>query len=63
MDFFKFRHFIGVGILQCVRWFCKYGIVYRDLEEMMKEGGLDMLHTTLYRRVQRHAPEMEKRRQ
>ncbi len=59
MDFFKFRHFSGVAILQCVRWYCKYGISYRDLEEIMEERGLEVDHTTLYRWVQRYAPEME----
>ena len=45
----------------CVRWYCKYGISYRDLAEMMLERGLDMDHTTLYRWVQHYVPEMEKR--
>ncbi|PTQ77650.1 DDE superfamily endonuclease [Nitrosospira multiformis] len=48
-------------ILGCVRWYCKYGISYRDLAEMMLERGLDVDHTTLYRWVQHYAPEMEKR--
>ena len=48
-------------ILGCVRWYCKYGISYRDLAEMMLECGLEVDHTTLYRWVQHYAPEMEKR--
>jgi transposase, IS6 family len=28
--------------MQCVRWYCKYGISYRDLEEMMTERGLQL---------------------
>ena len=48
-------------ILQCVRWYCKYGINYRDLEEMMAERGVEVDHTTIYRWVQRCAPELEKR--
>ena len=40
-----------------VRWYCKYGVSYRDLEEMMEERGVDLDHTTLYRWVQRYAPE------
>ncbi|MBQ0819058.1 IS6 family transposase, partial [Microvirga sp. HBU67558] len=27
-------------ILLCVRWYCKYGISYRDLSEMMQERGV-----------------------
>jgi transposase, IS6 family len=34
---------------------------YRDLEEMMLERGLHVDHTTIYRWVQRYAPELEKR--
>ena len=55
------RHFHGEVILQWVRWYCKYGISYRDLEEMMAERGLSIDHTTLYRWVQHYAPELKKR--
>jgi IS6 family transposase len=58
---FKWRHFVGEIILGAVRWYCKYGVSYRDLEEMMAERGVDLDHTTLYRWVQRYAPEIEKR--
>jgi transposase-like protein len=34
---------------------------YRDLEEMMAERGLAVDHTTIYRWVQRSAPEIDKR--
>ena len=61
MSDFKWRHFRGEMILSCVRWYCKYGISYRDLAEMMLERGLEVDHTTLYRWVQHYAPEMEKR--
>ena len=58
---FKWRHFQGDVILQCVRWYCKYGISYRDLEEMMAERGVRVDHTTLYRWVQHYAPELKKK--
>ena len=58
---FKWRQFKGEIILGCVRWYCKYGISYRDLEEMMLERGVEVDHTTLYRWVQHYAPEIEKR--
>jgi len=61
MSDFKWRHFRGDIILGCVRWYCKYGISYRDLEEMMEERGLEVDHTTLYRWVQHYAPIIEKR--
>ena len=58
---FKWRHFHGEVIMLCVRWYCKYGVSYRDLEEMMTERGLTIDHTTVYRWVQHYAPELKKR--
>lgn len=58
---FKWRHFHQEIILQCVRWYCKYGISYRDLEEMMAERGLSIDHTSLYRWVQHYAPKLKQR--
>lgn len=58
---FKGRHFAPDLILLCVRWCCRYGISYRDLEQMMAERGVVVDHSTIYRWVQRHAPEMERR--
>ena len=37
---FKRRRFPVEIILLCVRWYCKYGISYRDLVEMMQERGV-----------------------
>jgi transposase-like protein len=34
---------------------------HRDVEEMMRELGLDVDHSTIFRRVQRYAPEINKR--
>jgi len=61
MTDFKWRHFQGNMILWAVRWYCRYPISYRDLEEMLTERGSPVDHTTIYRWVQRYAPEMEKR--
>jgi IS6 family transposase len=58
---FKWRHFEAEIILLCVRWYLRYPLSYRDLEEMMLERGLNVDHTTIYRWVQHYAPEMEKR--
>jgi transposase-like protein len=35
MSEFKWRHFEGEIILWAVRWYCRYGISYRDLEQMI----------------------------
>ena len=58
---FKWRHFEPTVILLCVRWYCKYQLSYRDLEEMMQERGLTVDHTTVFRWVQKYAPEINKR--
>lgn len=58
---FKWRHFESEIILLCVRWYLRYALSYRDLEEMMAERGLTVDHRTIYRWVQRYAPEREKR--
>ena len=35
-------------ILLCVRWYLRYALSYRDLEELMQERGLQVDHTTIY---------------
>ena len=61
MNPFKGRHFQRDIILWAVRWYRKYGISYRELQEMLAERGVNVDHSTIYRWVQRYAPEMEKR--
>ncbi len=60
-DLFKWRHYQPEIILLCVRWYLRYSLSYRDLEEMMVERGLHIDHTTIYRWVQQYAPLLEKR--
>jgi transposase-like protein len=57
----KRRRFPVEIILLCVRWYCKYGISYRDLAEKMEERGVAVAPSTIFRWVQRYAPETEKR--
>src|SRR3546814_14084891 len=61
MTDFKWRHFQGDVILWAVRWYCRYPISHRDLEEMLAERGISVDHSTIYRWVQCYAPEMEER--
>ena len=42
---FKWRHYESEIILLCVRWYLRYSLSYRDLEEMMAERGLSLDHT------------------
>ncbi len=41
--------------------YCRYQLSYRDVEEMMRERGLEVDHSTVFRWVQRYAPEINKR--
>lgn len=61
MDLFKHRHFKYDIIIWAVRWYCKYGISYRELEEMLEERGVDVDHSTIYRWVQYYAPRILER--
>ena len=58
---FKWRHFEAEIILLCVRWYLRYALSSRDLEEMMAERELRVDHTSIYRWVQHYAPELDKR--
>ena len=58
---FKYRHFEPEIILLCLRWYLRYSLSYRDLEEMMAQRGLWVDHTTIYRWVQHYAPILEKK--
>ena len=58
---FKWRHYEPAIILLCVRWYCRYQLSYRDVAEMMRERGLEVDHSTVFRWVQRYAPEINKR--
>lgn len=45
---FKGRHLEGEIVLWAVRWYCRYGVSYRDLEQMMAERGVPVDHSTIY---------------
>ena len=57
---FKGSQFEREIILWGVRWYVAYPISYRQLEEMMRERGVVVDHSTLNRWVIKHAPEFEK---
>ena len=58
---FKWRHNASEIIFLCVRWYLRYALSYRDVEEMMTKRGLSVAHTTIYRWVQAYSPEIDKR--
>jgi transposase-like protein len=40
-------------IVVAVRWYLRYGLSYRDVEELLAERGIEVDHVTIYRWVQR----------
>ena len=44
-------------IAVAVRWYLRYGLSYRDVEELLAERGVTVDHVTVYRWVQRFTPE------
>ena len=43
-------------ILLAVRWYLRYGLSYRDVEELLAERGVEVDHVAIYRWVQRFTP-------
>jgi transposase-like protein len=58
---FKGRQFAAEVILWAVRWYLMFPISYRDLELMLRDRGLAVDHTTVFRWIQAYAPELEQR--
>src|SRR5450631_2949343 len=44
-------------IAVAVRWYLRYGLSYRDVEELLAERGVTVDHVSIYRWVQRFTPE------
>ena len=58
---FRGRHFADEIIVLCVRWYLRYSLSYRDLTEIMCERNLSIDPSTIWRWVQRYAPELNVR--
>ena len=43
-------------IVVAVRWYLRYGLSYRAVEELLAERGIEVDHVTIYRWVQRFTP-------
>lgn len=44
-------------IAVAVRWYLRYGLSYRDVEELLAERGIQVDHVTVYRWVQTFTPQ------
>ena len=58
---FKWRQFEPEMILLAVGWYLRFSLSYRDVEERLAERGLLVDHVTVWRWVQRYAPEIQRR--
>ena len=55
---FKGAHYPKSVMLYAVFFYVRYGVSYRDLEEIMAERGVDVDHATLNRWVVKCAPQI-----
>ena len=58
---FRGYRFPAEVILWAVRWYLQFPVSYRNLERMLADRGVAVDHVTMYRWVQRFAPELERR--
>jgi transposase, IS6 family len=43
-------------IVLAVRWYLRFGLSYRDIQELLAERGIEVDHVTVYRCMQRFTP-------
>lgn len=53
---FKGIHFPKSVVLYAVWFYIRYGVSYRDLEDIMRDRGVDVDHATLNRCVIKYSP-------
>ena len=58
---FKWRQFEPEMILLAVGWYLRFSLSCRDVEELLAERGLLVDHVTVWRWVQRYAPQIQRR--
>jgi transposase-like protein len=46
----------GEVIVVAVRWYLRFDLSYRDVEELLVERGIEVDHVTVYRWVRRFTP-------
>ena len=58
---FKGRQYPGEVIVLSVRWYLRYPLSYEHVSELLEERGLEVDPSCIWRWVQAHAPELNKR--
>jgi transposase, IS6 family len=53
---FKGFRFPSEAIVLAVRWYLRFGLSYRDVEELLAERGIEVDHVTVFRWVQQFTP-------
>ncbi len=51
---FRGVHFPKGIVLQAVYWYLRYSLSYRDIEELMEERGVELVHMLRKRQLQSH---------
>src|SRR5215472_5250445 len=57
---FRKRWFEPTVIVTCVRWYLRFWLSLRDIQELMAERGLSVDHTSIWRWTQAYAPEVHR---
>ena len=55
------RKFEPEVIVACVRWYLRFCLSLRDLQELMAERGMVVHHTSIWRWIQVYGPEIYRR--
>ncbi|HBC4010874.1 TPA: IS6 family transposase [Staphylococcus aureus] len=56
MNYFRYKQFDKDVITVAVGYHLRYTLSYRDISEILRERGVDVHHSTIYRWVQEYAP-------
>ena len=56
MYYFRYKQFDKDVITVVVGYYLRYALSYRDISEILRERGVDVHHSTVYRWVQEYAP-------
>ena len=57
-EIFKWRQTAPELIICAVRWYLRYSLSFRDVEELLAERGLEADHTTIWRASAEWTPKM-----
>jgi transposase-like protein len=56
MNYFRYKQFNKDVITIAVGYYLRYALSYRDISEILRERGVNVHHSTIYRWVQEYAP-------